>query len=355
MNAVNTSKGTNHGTVRWQSPSNIALIKYWGKKGFQIPANPSLSMTLSRAVTNTSVTYTMTDNPGFEFFFEGRSNLAFAAKINKYFATLEEEFPLLRQFDLKIQSSNTFPHSAGIASSASAMSALALCLCDIKEQVTGHQSEREAFFERASHLARIGSGSAARSVFGGWVSWGETSLIRHSSDHYATPLHFDADPVFGRYRDSILIVSRGEKKVSSRAGHELMNDHPFAEARYQQAVKNLELLLQSLKTGDLELFVDVVENEALSLHAMMMASRPGYLLLMGNTISIMEKVRDFRKQTGSRVCFTLDAGPNVHLLYPETGQQIVEKFIEQELLPFCRDGKVIYDRMGTGPKKIGKK
>lgn len=354
---MNTHFGYNHqkqALVRWQSPSNIALVKYWGKKGVQLPANPSLSMTLSESYTDTSVLfdYPSSGNPVFEFTFDGQAQPSFSKKIKAYLDVLADEFPFLRDLSLKINSFNTFPHSAGIASSASAMSALALCLCETEKMITSGKTVAADFYRRASHIARLGSGSAARSLYGRFVSWGETGLISQASDKYASPLQMKIHPVFNNFKDSILIVSSGEKKVSSRAGHGLMQGHPFASARYEQAVKNLELLLNALKSGDLELFVEVVENEALTLHAMMMSSRPGYTLFHPNSLELIGRVRAFRKQSRIPLCFTLDAGPNLHLLYPAKNHHQVRPFIFEELRSYCHKGEVIFDQMGEGPKKI---
>jgi diphosphomevalonate decarboxylase len=93
-----------------------------------------------------------------------------------------------------------------------------------------------------------------------------------------------------------------------------------------------------------------MEEEALSLHAMMMTSRPGYLLMQPATLSIIQRVRAFRNETGSRVGFTLDAGANVHLLYAKDDAEAVGRFIRSDLTPYCEDGKLIADRMGNGPE-----
>ncbi len=347
------------GEVSWQSPSNIALIKYWGKKGFQLPANPSLSFTLSESVTRTSMSYKPAADPEhfkLELMFEGKINRQFSNKVKAYFNLLQEQIPFLKFFDYEINTTNTFPHSAGIASSASAMSSLALCLCDM-EHIIGNvpDSEKMKFYEKASFCARIGSGSAARSVYGGVVSWGEIKTAPGTSDLYATPIKQNIHPVFENYHDSILIVNRGEKKVSSTQGHQLMNNHPFASARYTQAANNLEKLLEVLSAGDLETFISITEQEALTLHGMMMSSMPGYILMEPNTLNVINAIRSYRAESGVPVSFTLDAGPNVHVLYPQQYASQVQDFIKQELLQWCVDGAIINDHMGTGPERISRK
>lgn len=354
-NSEKTINNTQSDRVVWRSPSNIAFVKYWGKKGFQIPANPSLSMTLAKSFTETTVVYFPSEKPGqisFDFSFEDQSNPAFAQKIERFLHNIAGEFPFIFNHHFQIQSINTFPHSAGIASSASAMSALALCLCTIARQLDGQDGKTdENFFRKASGISRIGSGSAARSVFPGFSVWGKTDLFPDSSDEYALPANTQIHPVFEGFRDSILVTSKGVKKVSSREGHKLMENHPMAAARYIQAGQNLTKIKSALETGDLESFTQVVENEALTLHAMMMTSHPGYILMNPATLQIIEKITDFRKQNGTNVCFTLDAGPNVHVLFPQSEEKTVNTFIENDLRQFCEDGKIIHDRMGTGPER----
>lgn len=349
---MNAQHQPRNGTVTWQSPSNIALIKYWGKKGFQLPANPSLSITLSESYTETKVDF-KPGNGNIKFYFEGNRNLIFETKILQYFPKISDELPIVKLLDFEIHSKNTFPHSAGIASSASAMSALALCLCSINDQTSKDQNHYNSeFFRQASNLARIGSGSASRSVYGKLVSWGKADCIPGSSDDFASPFHLPVHPVFNNFLDTILIVSKGEKKVSSRAGHGLMDQNPFAGARYNQAYDNLKKILETIEKGDLSGFMAIVENEALTLHGMMMASRPGYMLMEPNTLLIIKKIHDFREQSGANLCFTLDAGPNVHVLYPETENIRVKDFIQNELKPLCENGTMIEDKMGEGPKRV---
>lgn len=347
------------GEVSWQSPSNIALIKYWGKKGFQLPANPSLSFTLSKSVTRTSMAYAPASDPEHfkvELMLNGKINQQFSDKVKAYFDILLEQIPFLKFFDYEIYTVNTFPHSAGIASSASAMSALALCLCDMEQIISNvSNSKKTKFYEKASHYARIGSGSAARSIYGGVVSWGKIKTLPGTSDLYATPIEENIHPVFENYNDSILIVNRGEKKVSSRHGHQLMTNHPFASARYKQAVSNLEKLLEVLSAGDLETFISITEQEAFTLHGMMMSSMPGYILMEPNTLNIINAIRSYRAESGVPVSFTLDAGANVHVLYPQQYFQQVQEFINQELLKWCVSGTTINDCMGTGPERISRK
>ena len=336
------------GRVGWQSPSNIALVKYWGKRGKQLPQNPSISFTLSECRTETFICFEKADSFGFKFFFEGQENPAFGAKIEKFLLDYQAFFPFLNQLHLTVESRNTFPHSSGIASSASSMSAFVMCLLDIENQIVSQQFD----FQKASYFSRLASGSASRSVYPKMALWGATEAYDGSSDEYAVPLESDIHPVFKTYRDSILIVSGETKSVSSRAGHGLMEGNPYAPARYAQANANIKNLLTALKTGDLETFMNITESEALQLHALMMCSNPSFILMKPNTLRIIEEVRRFRKETHIPLCFTMDAGPNVHLLYPESEAEKVEEFIKNTLLAYCDEGRWMADHVGNGPKKL---
>ncbi len=320
-----------------RSPSNIAIVKYWGKHGTQLPNNPSISFTLSNCFTETKITYSENESMSLEFYFEGKENPAFKAKIEKYLNENRRYFSFLNNLDLKIESYNSFPHSSGIASSASSMSALIMCLLEIKYK------DAKIDLREASYLSRLASGSAARSVYPTMTLWGKTPSLPDSSDEYAIPIGEMINPVFKTYHDSILIVSSKEKSVSSRAGHSLMDNHPMAESRYATARKNTEDLLTILKQGDLEGFIRITEYEANQLHDLMATSTPSYTLKEPNTIRIIDEILNFRKNTGLPVCYTLDAGPNVHLLYPDSCSKEVHTFIEENLKIYCFDNKYIDD------------
>ncbi len=313
-----------------------------------------MSFGLSEAFSQTTIQYASrkSDQAVHGFSFEGKKNPAFAEKVLRFLDHLDPIFPFLKQLDLQIESRNSFPHSAGIASSASSMSALALCLCSIEQEVVGSLQDENEFYTKASFVARLGSGSASRSVYAGYSVWGEFVELIESSNEYAVPFTYEVHPLFMDLRDSILIVSDSEKAVSSRAGHALMNGHPYAEARIAQSKQNMSWLIAALQQGDTDRFIEVVENEAMSLHGLMMSSKPWYFLLHPNTLRILEKVRTFREQSGLFICFTLDAGPNVHLLYTQEDESQVRDFIEKELLAYCHNQKIIHDSLGSGPKRL---
>lgn len=343
------------GNITWQAPSNIALVKYWGKKENQIPANPSVSFTLNNSKTTTTLEFQKVENPGnevsFELFFEGRKKEDFKPKISTFFKRIESYCPYLKEYALTISTGNSFPHSSGIASSSSGMSALALCIMSLEKELFPHLAE-EDIQKKASFLARLGSGSACRSVGGPMIVWGEHRKITNSSDLYGTAYPFKINEVFKDYQDTILLVDKGSKQVSSSVGHNLMHGNPFATQRFEQAHNNLEKLIPILENGDLTNFIEIVESEALTLHAMMMSSKPYFILMKPNTLKIINRIWEYRQETGLPVCFTLDAGANVHVLYPQKDQQEILEFIKNELVVYCQKEQYLCDSVGMGASRI---
>lgn len=345
-----------NGKVSWQSPSNLAIIKYWGKYGTQLPRNPSLSFTLSKAVTQTDITYKVKDGqdngPDIRFRFEGQEKPVFEDRIRKFLAGITPtHFPFLSGLSLDIESSNSFPHSSGIASSASAMSAMALCLTDIAYRISG-ASQDEHFYRTASEVSRLGSGSACRSIYPYMALWGKHPDIQGSSDHFAIPYEDQIHDVFKDFHDDIMIISSVEKSVSSSAGHALMDGNVYADARYRQAGDRLTALRDILMAGDVDAFGKIAEDEALTLHALMMCSDPSYILMEEGTLTAIRAIRAFRRDTSIPVYFSLDAGPNIHLLYPGFAKETLTGFIDNQLRPLCYHQQIIHDKVGNGPVNL---
>ena len=354
-----------NGSFQWSAPSNIALVKYWGKKDKQIPANPSISFTLNNCKTITKLAFVKrgistaldatTSDFSFDLLFEGKPKEDFKPKIQKFFERIEKYCPYLKDYHFTIDTENTFPHSSGIASSASGMAALAMNIMSLEKALSrnfGTAMTEDYFYQKASFLARLGSGSACRSVKGSVVVWGNHAEINDSSDLFGVEFPSTIHANFNNYQDTILLVDKGEKQVSSTIGHDLMHNHPFAEQRFAQAHHNLSSIKKVLETGDLENFIKIVESEALTLHAMMMTSLPYFILMKSNTLEIINKIWKFRNETKTPVCFTLDAGANVHILYPENVRENVLQFIKDELVGYCQNGNYICDAIGNGSQLI---
>ena len=342
----------------WKTPSNIALVKYWGKTEPQIPKNASISFTLSNSHTITTIDFTKKSNSeadnkiNFELFFEGKKKEDFKPKIAKFFERILEYCPYLTTYTMVIHSENSFPHSSGIASSASGMSAIAMCLMSLEKSLSSIELTNEFINKKASFLARLGSGSASRSIEGPLVVWGNHPDIKGSSDVFGVPFPYEVHEVFKNYHDAILLVDKGEKQVSSTVGHDLMHNHPFASQRFDQANENLAKISKILQNGDINSFINLVESEALSLHAMMLTSNPYFILMKSNTLEIINAIWRYRNHTGSKVCFTLDAGANVHVLYPANESKSILQFIDNELSKFCQKNHYICDIVGLGAVKL---
>jgi len=368
---ANNSTLLKDGSFTWKAPSNIALVKYWGKREVQIPQNPSISFTLSNCYTETTMEFKRNQSPTsvlkpndesdfkqtlsqrtfkFDIFLDGIRKPEFSKKISEFMIRITRLVPFISDYDLVIKTHNSFPHSSGIASSASGMAALSLCIMSMEKALNPSMS-KELFYKKASLLARLGSGSAARSIKGELVVWGEHAEIEGSSDVYGVEFPHEVHENFKNYQDTILLVDKGEKVVSSTVGHNLMHGHPFSQKRFEQANDNLSKLSEILRNGDLKAFVNIVESEALTLHAMMMTSNPYFILMKPNTLEIIHKIWAFRAKTGSNVCFTLDAGANVHVLFPEKEKEEINEFINSELSVLCQKGEYINDAVGIGAEE----
>lgn len=353
--AVSGSNEIEKGNTTWKTPSNIALVKYWGKRDPQLPENPSISFTLNNCHTITNLSFekkkSKDEDFSFKIIFEGEEKPSFQPKIQKFFERIEAYVPFIKDYNFVISSENSFPHSSGIASSASGMSAISMCLLQLEKLLNPAISD-VYFYQKASFLARLGSGSACRSVKGELVVWGEHKEIEGSSDLFGVPFNSKVASIFENYQDTVLLVDKGEKQVSSTVGHDLMHGHPFAKSRFEQAYENISKMKTILETGAIKEFIALVESEALTLHAMMMTSQPYFILMKPKTLEIIQKIWDYREAKNSNICFTLDAGANVHLLYPEIEKKAVQAFIEEELAVFCQNGHYIHDEVGSGAKEL---
>ena len=341
------------GKIACESPSNIALIKYWGKYGLQFPINPSLSFTLSNCKTETSIEYSprLRGQKKFDFLYDGKTKKSFENKIEEFFERISLFCPYLENLFLKINSKNTFPHSSGIASSASAFSSLAFCIVSIEKRFNEKMTEQN-FFNKVSFLARLGSGSGSRSISGPLMIWGENEFHSGCSNFFAVNYDKKIHQSFKNYQNTVLIIDDKIKKLSSSEGHKKMTDHPFLNDRKNQAKKNLKIILNAISNGDLEVFIKVVEEEAMTLQALMMSSEPPTILIKSKTLEVIDLLKNFREKEKVPVCFTLDAGPNVHLLYPEKYKLKVIKFIEEKLKYYCQNSLFINDKVGLGTKLL---
>lgn len=278
---------------------NIALIKYWGDLDvdLHIPVNSSISMNLDGLFTRTTVTYS-SEITRDDLFIDGQPASEIAQKRVEYFLDRFRKIYKISGY-FQIESASNFPINAGIASSASAFAALSLAVTD-----ACGLSLSEADLSR---LARLGSGSACRSIPGGFVEW-QAGYNHESSFAFSI-----ASPSHWCLVDCIAIVDTEEKETSSRQGHELAQSSPLQQARIMNADQRLDECRFAIMSRDFDLLARVVELDSNMMHAVMMTSNPPLLYWKPATISIMKSVIEWR-MAGIPVCYTVDAGANVHVL-----------------------------------------
>jgi len=322
-----------HRTVTARAGANIAFIKYWGNRegGLNLPLNPSISMTLTRCVTETTVEI-LPDAQRDEILLDGRPpGVSALRRIGAFLDLVRER--ARRTERLKVTSANTFPSAAGIASSASGFAALALAAATVLDLSLDPV--------QMSRLARLGSGSAARSIMGGFVE-----LHPSESDDGAYAEQVAGEDSWPDLRDLILILSESEKEVSSAVGHRLASTSEMFRARLQSVLARAELVRQAIRERDLEALGEAAEADALSMHAVMMTSRPPLIYWSGRTIEAIRTVWALRRE-GLPAWFTIDAGPNVHVLTAAETAPEVERHLADRL-----GARIIVDSAGPGAQIV---
>lgn len=301
-------------TVTARAHSNIAFIKYWGNQddALRLPVNPSISMNLADLYTDTTVTWDeMLASDELTLNGEAATDKALL-RVSKHLDQLRQRLGVT-QF-AKVTSSNNFPMGTGIASSAAAFAALtraAVAAADI------HISE-----QALSTLARLGSGSASRSIPAGFVEW------HQGATHEASYAESVAAPDHWNLVDVIAIVSAEHKHTTSQAGHPTAKTSDLQHARVAGVGERLQICKQAILDKDFAPFAEVVEYDSNLMHAVMMTSKPPLFYWKPTTLTIMEAVRNWRDKDGVSVCYTLDAGPNVHCICISTDAESVRKRLE---------------------------
>jgi len=288
-------------TTTAQANPNIAFIKYWGNRDnvLRLPVNGSISMNLDELTTQTTVSF-QPSLPfdeliinGHEITGKGLERVSYILDIIRGMADIVEK--------AEVMTENNFPSGAGIASSASAFAALALA----GSKAAGlNLSEPEL-----SRLARRGSGSASRSIPGGYVEW---QMGTTEEDSYAFSIagldHWDLV-------DCIAIVSSSHKKTGSTEGHAIASTSPLQEARNADAPRRLEICRNAILNRDFNALASIVELDSDMMHSVMMTSNPALHYWLPISLKVMNSVREWRAD-GLQTFYTVDAGPNVHVLCP---------------------------------------
>ncbi|HUF39000.1 MAG TPA: diphosphomevalonate decarboxylase [Anaerolineales bacterium] len=278
---------------------NIAFIKYWGNRdhGLRIPSNGSISMNLAGLETRTTVRFdpdlpadllTLNDSP------------APAPALTRV-SNMLDRVRVMAGIDARaaVVSANNFPTGAGIASSASAFAALALAA----SKAAGLDLDEPAL----SRLARTGSGSACRSIPGGFVEWRAGASHEDSFAYSFAPAnHWDLV-------DCVAVVSSIHKATGSTEGHAAADTSPLQAARVLDAPRRLEVCRRAILDRDFPAFAAIVEQDSHLMHAVMMTGSPALLYWQPATLAVLQAVRLWRTE-GLSACSTIDAGPNVHVI-----------------------------------------
>lgn len=281
---------------------NIAFIKYWGNSNqdLRLPVNGSLSMNLDGLYTETSVLWdeSLTDD---HLMLNGESVTDTALhRVSHHLDHIRRRLSFSAH--AKVVSTNNFPMGAGIASSAAAFAALTVAAV---ASAGVNLPEREL-----TTLARLGSGSASRSVPDGFVEWHAGQTHEESfAESFAPSGHWSLV-------DVIAVVSKGHKSVGSSEGHQSANTSDLQAARVSGASARIVQCKRAVLECDFASFAEVVEHDSNLMHAVMMTSRPPLFYWLPPTLAVMEAVRSWRTE-GIEVCYTLDAGPNIHCLCTE--------------------------------------
>jgi diphosphomevalonate decarboxylase len=278
---------------------NIAFIKYWGDvdPSLHVPANGSISMNLGELFTQTSVSF----DPSLQrdqFTLDGRQiQGADLERVSNFLNRVRKMAGI--SLYASVESYNNFPSGTGIASSASGFAALSLAASD----AVGLDLDERTL----SRLARTGSGSASRSIPPGFVEWQSGTNDQDSFSFTIAPAeHWDLV-------DCIAVVSQEEKPVSSSHGHLLAGTSLLQSIRVDDAPRRLIICRKAILDLDFDSLAEVVELDSNLMHAVMLTSTPSLLYWEPATVTVVQAVQSWRK-TGLPVCYTIDAGPNVHVL-----------------------------------------
>lgn len=293
---------------------NIAFIKYWGNfdQVLRIPANPSLSMTLGGLETSTHITLL---EPGANDVLVLNGESVTGPPQARVTAFLDVVRSISNHAEgVRVESINNFPSGAGIASSAAAFAALSIAANSAFDLSLSPES--------LSRLARRGSGSAARSIFGGYV---ELSTGSRDEDSYAQQI-FDAD--HWHLEDWIAVIDPDHKSTGSTEGHKLAETSPIQAARIDDTPRRVQICRNAIENRDFASFAEVVEQDSNLMHAVMITSEPSLLYLQPASLLLMQSIKSWRRE-GLHACFTIDAGPNVHVLCTAESSDEVERRLRE--------------------------
>lgn len=318
--------------VTYKVGTDIALIKYWGKKDevLRLPLNSSVALNLDGLTTTTTVEFDGSYND--QVMIDG--GVVKGGEKDRIVEQIQR-LRLISGVDLpfKMVSENTFPRATGLSSSASGMAALTFA--------TAGALEMDLTQKQLSILARQASGSACRCVCGGVVEWheGETS-----EDSYAETI-FPAE--YLDIVDVVVVVGSKQKIISSTEGMKRLYDHQFMKVRLEGVNQKISELKRLIKAKDIEGIGQLVEAEALEFHSMLLTSSPPIIAWLPETVAVMHKVQELRKQ-GLGAYFTINTGFNLHVLTTPSDAYTVETLLSK----MEQVQQVMVSGVGDGPKEL---
>ena len=325
-----------NGKATVTAPSNIAFIKYWGARDLEqaLPVNASISMTLTECVSLSTVAFEDGSDEPDRIELAGEDGSLTPPPVSFRERALQHLDRMRRwshkNGSFRVATRNSFPTGAGIASSASGFAALTLAATKALGLTLSTPE--------LSDLARMsGSGSAARSVLGGYVFWSPEGKGAGHAIALAPASHWDL-------RDVIALVDHGEKDVSSLDGHRVAASSPHFETRQRILPQRLELVRRAIAERDLDLLGPVLEEEAIELHLIAMSSKPPIFYWKPGTVQVLDKLRRMRRE-GLRAWATMDAGANVHVICTPRS----EGAVIAELEGLSGVSGVVLDGAGEGP------
>jgi len=298
------------------APSNIAFIKYWGKADdvLRLPLNSSLSMNLSNAYTTTTIEFSSFYKEDDVILLDGTFSPNEIARVILGLDRIRKRADV--QLRARVVTSNTFPKGTGAAASASGFAALT---------VAGFAALGLTLSEKElTVFARMGSGSACRSIPDGFVLWEQGNS---SDTSYAYSLYPNT---YWDLYDILVIVDTTMKKVSTTEGQEGVKTSPFWHARVQGIPEKIERMKTALREKNFSLLGEIIEEDCLSMHKVMQTQNPPIFYWKDATQKLMKIVKEWRNE-GILVYFTIDAGPNIHLICEKpTVETLKKKFSEIE-------------------------
>lgn len=298
------------------APANIALIKYMGKKdeSSNAPANSSLSYTLNNLISTVRLEKLSSKKDIWEPLIVpgGIDELVISPEGQKRF--LDHLARIKMHFDYEggflVQSCNNFPHSSGMASSASSFAALTRCASIALSELT--QKPVPSIDEQAQ-LSRLGSGSSCRSFYSPWALWQEDKV-------QAVELPYEQLIYQG------IVVSNKKKEVPSSEAHKRVKTSAFYTTRVQEAEEHLKLLLSALMSKDWASAYQICWHEFQNMHRLFHTCEQPFSYMTENSVELLHHLEDFWDKNGDGPIVTMDAGPNIHLLYRSEQQDLAREF-----------------------------